>query len=226
MTTTFDNKVKILTEVMSDTSPLFENVRYMLDVPPQTKADYELNWQLFIGAGQLVDIGFTSLSEIAEIWPMRLGPNHPEVVEAAAAFEAWWASYDPLVFLDEGPLNALPHGVDPRTVWTVIDGLNGQNMTAGFLSDTGSSSEVVGYVFCARPFAPNEAGTELFTEIRQYCEQDEEDNFEGPCSGCTEELNFCNGEREQRCQIPNYRVPGGESVATLDEALEFLRAET
>lgn len=223
MTTTFENKVKILTEVMSDTSPLFENVRYMLDVPPQTQADYELSWQLFIGAGQLVDLGFTSLSEIAEIWPMRLGPDHPKVVEASAAFETWWASHDPLVLLDEGPLSALPNEVDPQTVWTVTDGLNGQNMTAGFLPSADSSSEVVGYVFCARPFAPNEAGAEVFTELRQYCEQDEDDNLDGPCSGCTKELNFCNGRREQRCEIPNYRVPGGVTVSTLDEAFELLR---
>lgn len=226
MTTTLENKVKILTEVMSDSSPLFENVRYMLDVPPQSQADYELNWELFIGAGQLVDIGFTSLSEIAEIWPMRLGPNHPKVVEAAAAFESWWASHDPLVYLDEEPLSSLPDEVDPQTVWTVIDGLNGENITAGFLSAAGNSSEVVGYVFCARPFAPNEVGTEVLTELRQYCEQDEDDAPDGPCGGCTEALNLCNGDREQRCEIPNYRVPGEAPVSTLGEALKLVRAVT
>jgi|GEM_PF-3362485 hypothetical protein len=226
MTTAFENKVKILTEVMSDTSPLFENVRYMLDVPPQTQADYEHYWELFIGAGQLVDIAFTSLSEIAEVWPMRLGPNHPKVIEAAAAFESWRASYDPLAVLDEAPLSALPDDVDPQTVWTVIDGLNGENMTAGFLSAAGNSSEVVGYVFCAHPFAPNDAGAEVFTELRQYCEQDEDDKPDGPCEGCTEELDFCNGQREQRCEIPNQRALVGASVSTLGEALKLVRAVT
>jgi hypothetical protein len=66
--TSFENKVRILSEVMADTSEMFDEVRAMFDVEWQTDSDYNVAWALLLSDGNVRDTGFSSLSEIRELY--------------------------------------------------------------------------------------------------------------------------------------------------------------
>lgn len=66
--TSIDNKVKILGQLMSDTSDMFDDVRAMFDVEWQSQRDYEVAWILFLSEGRVKDTGFSNLDQIADLW--------------------------------------------------------------------------------------------------------------------------------------------------------------
>jgi hypothetical protein len=68
MTTTLDNKVKILQELMSDTSEMFDEVRYVVSGEWKTDTHYNVAWALLLGNGLVTDTGFESLEQIRELW--------------------------------------------------------------------------------------------------------------------------------------------------------------
>lgn len=68
VSTTFDDKVKILGELMSDTSEMFDEVRYVVNGEWKTEENYNVAWALLLSDGRMTDTGFESLQQIRELW--------------------------------------------------------------------------------------------------------------------------------------------------------------
>ena len=153
----------------------------------------------------------------------HLGPEHPLVLSAAAAFDAWWDKYHPLAFLAETILSEIPAGADPDTVWTEFDGEYESSIVAGF--HISGREEVSGYWFTSRPWSGQAGDRAIVTEVRQYCENRDRASREGvTCSDCPISTGLCSGVGNQWCEIPNLRYPGGAPAYSLDELVELLGA--
>lgn len=151
----------------------------------------------------------------------HLGPEHPAVLSAVAAFDAWWDEYQPLAYLTETVLSEVPAGVDPGTVWTEFDGEYGQNIVPGFHSS--GHDEVSGYWVTSRPWSEQDGDKAIVTEVRQYCEnQDQAAREAVTCSDCPMAAGLCSGFGNQWCEIPNIRFPGGAPTYSVKELMEML----
>ena len=151
----------------------------------------------------------------------HLGPQHPVVLSAAGAFDAWWDMYQPLAYLTETVLSEIPPGVDPDTVWTEFDGEYDESVVAGL--HTSGRDEVSGYWFTSRPWSDQDGGKAIVTEVRQYCENRDQASREGvTCLDCPISAGLCSGAGNQWCEIPNIRYPGGTPAYSVQELLEIL----
>ena len=84
MTTTYENKVKILHELMADNSEMFLETRKMFDLEWQTQKQYEVAWALLLSDGSVQDTGFDSLEQIRKVWE----PGDDSYYDS----EEWWQS--------------------------------------------------------------------------------------------------------------------------------------
>jgi hypothetical protein len=146
----------------------------------------------------------------------HLGPDHPKVLSAAAAFDAWWDKYQPVAYLTEATLTNVPEGVDPDSIWTEFDGEYGETFVPG-LHQSGQDY-VSGYWFTSRPCSEEDKGAMVITEVRQYCENHDDVT----CSDCPMEKGLCSGIGNQWCEIPNIRYPGGAPAYSLEGLLETM----
>lgn|GEM_PF-5692609 len=147
----------------------------------------------------------------------HLGLAHPEVVSAAVAFDAWWEKYQPVAYLTETILTEVPAGVDPDTIWTEFDGEYDESFVAG-LHNSGRD-DVSGYWFTSLPCAEQDRRLTMVTEVRQYCENRDQNVT---CLDCPIATGLCSGSGNQWCEIPNIRYPGGAPVYSPEELLEML----
>lgn len=149
----------------------------------------------------------------------HLGPDHPKVLSAAAAFDIWWEKYQPVAYLTETILSAVPEGVDPDSIWTEFDGEFDERFVPGLHQS--SQDDVSGYWFTSRPCSEEDKGAMIITEVRQYCESRDQASRQGvTCSDCPMAKGHCSGTGNQWCEIPNIRYPGGAPAYSLKGLLE------
>jgi hypothetical protein len=151
----------------------------------------------------------------------HLGPEHPKVLSAAAAFDTWWEKYQPVAYLTETILTKVPEGVDPESIWTEFDGEYDESFFPG-LHQSGRD-DVSGYWFTSLPCSEGDKGTMVITEVRQYCEGRDQASREGvACSDCPMAAGLCSGSGNQWCEIPNIRYPGGAPAYSLEELVGMI----
>ena len=151
----------------------------------------------------------------------HLGPDHPKVLSAAAAFDAWWDKYQPVAYLTGATLTNVPEGVDPDSIWTEFDGEYNESFVPG-LHQSGRD-DVSGYWFTSRPCSEEDKGAMVITEVRQFCENHDQASRQGvTCSDCPMAKGHCSGTGNQWCEIPNIRYPGGAPAYSLEGLLETM----